>query len=151
MPKTTDSDRALWSTLRSLDEDLLDDRLTDVLVDEELSALGIDPDSLGRRGVEFVKAVQEEDRLSWRVRAEERRSQLQARASADIVALPDDLDRQGLLARLDELRNSGTTLQDTIKMAARKRKPEESTIEELRALVQEMEILRAIGEKDPNQ
>lgn len=54
------------------------------------------------------------------------------------------MDRKAILGRLDELRANDSNVGTAIRMAARKRKPEESTDEELRALLDEMETLRAL-------
>jgi hypothetical protein len=146
MAKTSDSDERLWRALEGLDDDLLDPALPESIVDEQLKAVGIDPVSLARAGGELVAKAKEAERLSWQTRARERQAHLQDRASR-ATAVSASLDRKSILARLDELRDTDPKVGTAIRMAARKRKPEESTDEELRALLVEMETLRVI-EKD---
>lgn len=138
------TEKELWSALEGLDDDLLDLHLPEAVLDEELKAMGIDPSLLAKRGREFVTKAKEEERLSWQKRAQERRSQLQARASKAAEIRPAAMDRRAILARLDELRATDPNVGTAIRMAARKRRPEESTDDELKALLDEMEALRAI-------
>lgn len=138
------SEKELWKALEGLDDDLLDPGLPETVLDEELKAMGLDPTALAKRGAEFVTRVKEEERLSWQARARTRRAELQAQASRVVSEIPANMDRRAILARLDELRATDPNVGTTIKMAARKRKPEESTDEELRALLEEMEALRSI-------
>lgn len=138
------TEKELWQALEGLDDDLLDLDLPEAVVDGELKALGVDPAALAKRGQEFVAVVKDEERLSWQVRAKESRARLEALAAESRAKVPADMGRQAMLLRLDELRRTDPTVGTAIKMAARKRKPEESTDDELRALLEEMEALRAI-------
>lgn len=140
------SEKELWKTLDSLDDDLLNPGLPEAVLDEELKEMGMDPLSLAKRGAEFVAKLKEEERLSWQARARVRRAELQARASRAAPPVPANMNRGAVLARLDELRTADPNVGAAIKMAARKRKPEQSTDEELRALLEEMEALRSIEE-----
>ncbi len=149
MATTDKSDQELWNGLGSLDDDLLDLDLPDEVVDDELRAIGVDPTALAERGVQFVAKVREEERLSWQAQARARRAALETRASKAIGRVPADMDRVGILARLDELRAADSRVGAAIKMAARKRKPEQSTDDELRTLLEEMEALRAIESDEP--
>ena len=88
--------------------------------------------------------AKEQERLSWQVRAQRNREQLQALATGSKTRVPLGMSRQQILARLDELRQANDEIGTAIKMAAHKRKAEESTDEELRALLEEMEALRAM-------
>lgn len=133
--------------LESLDDDLLDVDLS--AIDDELKALGVDPGALAKRASEFVAKAKDEERLAWQDRARERRAQLEARASKAATRVPANMDRAATLARLDELRVRDAAVGSAITMAARKRKPEESTDEELKALLEEMEALRAIQDGEP--
>lgn len=134
----------LWQALEGLDADLLDPGLPESIVDDELKALGVDPQALARRASEFVTVVKEAERLSWQERAQQSRARLEALAAGSKANVPSDMGRQAMLLRLDELRKTDPNVGTAIKMAARKRKPEESTDDELRALLEEMEALRAI-------
>jgi small-conductance mechanosensitive channel len=138
------TDEELWTALGNLDDDLLNLDLPESIVDEELTTLGIDPDELAKRGVEFVALAKEQERLAWQVRAQRNREQLQALATGSQTRVPLGMSRQQILARLDELRQANDEIGTAIKMAAHKRKAEESTDEELKALLEEMEALRAM-------
>lgn len=149
MAKSGKTDPELWNALQGLDDDLLDFSLPEALVDEELKKIGIDPDDLAKRGGAFIVQVREEERLSWQKRAHERRSQLHSRASRVQTRVPAEMGRADLLTRLEELRATDPSIGSAIMMAARKRKPEESSDDELRGLVAEMEALRAIEGDEP--
>jgi hypothetical protein len=138
------TEKELWQALEGLDADLLDPGLPESVVDDELKALGVDPQALAKRASEFVAVVKEEERLSWQERAQQSRARLEALAAGSKANVPSDMGRQAMLLRLDELRKTDPNVGTAIKMAARKRKPEESTDDELRALLEEMEALRAI-------
>jgi hypothetical protein len=136
-------DRELWVALQALDNDILDPEFPTALVEEELKGLGIDPAALAKRGRDFVSKVTEEERLSWQAHARAQRAELEARASKAVL-VPPDLSRTAILARLEELRSADSTVGVAIRMAARKRKPEQSSDEELRSLLAEMEALRSM-------
>jgi hypothetical protein len=147
MVKTGKTDKELWQALDRLDDDLLAPDLPEAILDEELRAMKVDPAALAKRGIDFVAKLKEEERLTWQVRARERLARLEASASKVIV--PPDLDKDAVIARLEQLRATDPKIGTAIKMAARKRKPEESSVEELRALLEEMEALRSIEGDDP--
>lgn len=142
------TDKELWSALDGLEDDLLDPNFPEALVEVEIRRLGLSPEALANRGSEFVAQVREQERLSWQARALEKRAQLEARVLR--VKVPSNMSRQAALDRINELRASDSKVGAAIRLAARKRKPEESTDEELRDLLEEMEMLRAIedGEED---
>ena len=142
------SEKELWKALESLDDDLFDPKVPEAVLDEELKSMGVDPAALAKRSAEFVANLKEEERLSWQARARARRAELQARASRAVSKVPVDMNRRAILARLDELRATDPNMGTAIKIAARKRKPEESTDEELRALLEEMEALQAIEDDE---
>lgn len=144
MATNGNSDEKLWRALVGLDDDLLDPALPEAIVDEELRAMGVDPARLAKRGSAFVAKAKEAERLSWQTHARDRRTKLQERAAKAAASASTDLDRMGILARLNDLRDADPNVGTAIRMAARKRKPEESTDDELRALLAEMEALRAI-------
>ena len=146
MPQKAKSDVELWKALDALDDDLLDLRVSESIVDEQLKTLEIDPTELAKRALEFVTAVKERERLSWQRRAEQRRAELEKRTAT--TTLPRGMSRQELMDRLEELRSAGSRVGTAIRIAARKRKPEESSDDELRLLIEEMEALRAIERGD---
>lgn len=138
------TERELWEALRDLDDDLLDAALPESVVDAELKAMGVDPVALAKRGIEFALKAKEEMRLSWQKNAREDKARLQSLASKATTKVPALIGRQAILARLEALRDTGSAVGPAIKMAARKRKPEESTDDQLRVLLEEMEALRSI-------
>lgn len=142
------TDNELWRALASLDDDLLDPNLPETAVDANLAALGVDAEGLAKRGLAFITTLHEEQRLSWQVSAKKRQTEMERRAAR--VDVSPEMDRASLLSRIEELRATDPQVGTAIQMAARKRKPEESTDEELRVLLQEMETLRAL-EKDETE
>lgn len=144
MPQKTKTDGELWKSLTDLDDDLLDPNYPEAAVDDELRELGIDPVVLAKRGADIATNLREEERLSWQTRARERGARMAAIASRVVAAV--DLGRAEILKRLDELRSTGSG--PSIAAAFRKRRPEESSDDELRALLEDMEALRAIDDKE---
>lgn len=142
------TDEELWAALTALDDDLLNPVYPEAAIDEELEKMGVDPTALALRGAEFVAKAKEDERLSWQARAQERKVRLQAIASQATSKLPALMGRAAILAKLDQLRTADPNVGTAVTMAARKRKPEESTDEELRTLLEEMEALRAIEGQD---
>lgn len=142
------TEEELWHALRGLDDDLIDPALPESAVDSELKALGIDPLALAKRGSAFVAKAKEDERLSWQARAREERATLQRLAAKSTTRVLPNTPRKEILTRLEALRMADANVGPAIKMAARKRKPEESTDEELRALLEEMEALRSIEDND---
>lgn len=140
------SEKELWDALQALDDDLLNPNLSEELLDQELKASGVDAIALSNRGREFIATAKGEERLSWQLRAQERRDRLAATVERTRATVSSDMDRTAILARLEVLRVGNPAVGTAINMAARKRKPEESTDEELKALLEEMEALRAIEE-----
>ena len=146
MASKAKTDTKLWEALSCLDDDLLNPSVPDAAIDDELEALGIDAKGLAERSAASVERLLEKRRLSWQTTASQRRAKMERRAAG--VEVSARMDRASILARLDELRAADARLGTAIKMAARKRKPEESTDDELRALLREMEVLRALEEDD---
>lgn len=136
------SDDEVWQSLLGLDDDLLDPELPQTQVEEENAQLGVDTTALAGRAAALVGELAEEQRLAWQERARRRLADLQSKASAS-----DDtqsLSRHEIFARLERLREGDERLGAAIKLAARKRRPEESTDEELRMLLAEMLALQAM-------
>ena len=140
------TDSELLRSLEGLDNDLLDPNLPEALLLAELNNLGINPKSLAERGTAFVTRAKEDERLAWQVRARQRQSELESRVFNHITGVPKDMPREAILARLDQIRAASLEVGPAIKMAAHKRRPEESTDEELRTLLEEMEALRSIDD-----
>ncbi len=135
-------DKALWEALENLDDDLLDPNMPDAEVDATLRDMGVDPKALAAGGRQLGRALGDKKRLAWQDAARTKQKALRRiAASAPVVG---EMNREEMLARLDELRAEDPVLGTAIKAAARKRKPEESTDEDLRSLLEDMEALRAI-------
>jgi hypothetical protein len=142
MPKPR-SECELWQALQGLDDDLLDPALGEAAVDDELAAAGIGPSALAASAKRLAEDAQ---RLAWQQRAARRRNELAAKLPAASSA---SMTRGEMLARLDELRVAAPGQHGAIRLAARKRKAEESTDDELRQLLDEMEALRALEGDEP--
>ena len=141
------SDGKTWEALQGLDDDLLDPAMPEELVEAELRAVGIESASLADAAKRLAAVAEEAGRLAWKARAAKRRAELTARLPATTGKVA--LTRAEMLERLAALRAaSGDTGGGAIRLAARKRKAEESTDEELWALLQEMEALRALEGDD---
>jgi len=138
------TDKELWTALACSDDDLLDPDMPESLVNQELLGVGIDPQALAERAIQFVVQAKEDERLSWQAEAQRTRERLKSLVAESNSRLRHDMTRAEILTRLDELRRADENIGSAIRMAARKRKPEESSDSELRALLDEMEALRAI-------
>lgn len=146
MATTSKTEKELWDALQHLDDIFLEPNVPDDVIDAELRAEGIDPQALAKRGLQFIEKLKEEERLSWRKPAEQRRQRMEAVAAK--VEVPRNIDSRTVEARLDELRRTDPTVGTAIKMAAHKRKAEESSANDKRTLLEDAEILRAIEEED---
>jgi hypothetical protein len=137
-----DADKALWAALERLDDDLLDPNMPEEEIAEDLRQMGLNPEALAEKGRQLGHAMTEKRRLAWQDQARAKQRGLQQRA--DLASKIGDMSRQQMLARLDELRAVDPQVGTAIRAAARKRRPEESSDEDLRSLLEDMEALRAI-------
>jgi hypothetical protein len=140
-----DSD-ALESVVSELAGDLLDRRMPLAAVEGSLRAAGVDPDRLRDDGLQLATQLLERRRLFWQEEARRRianRAPLVAR-----IAQLASMTKDDLLLRLGDLRGD-PALGPSVAAAFRKRKPEESSAEELRELLQEVELLRSLGATEP--
>ena len=145
-------DAALWHALADgLDDDLLDPAMPEAEVARELEALGLDPAALAAEGEAFTKRLDREGRLRWQEEARQKQERMQRLVEG--VPPVELVSREALLARLAELRAAHPTVGTAIVAAARKRPPEASGLADLRALVEDMEALRAIeqGQADEDR
>lgn len=115
------------------------------LVDRAVREGGADPEAVRARGTVFVAQLKEQQRLAWQDEARRRRDAMRERASK--VAVPPGMTRDQMLRRLNELRGN-PRFGAPILTAFRKRKPEESSDEDLRALLEDIEGLRALQDDD---
>ncbi len=150
------TDHELWQALENLD-DPLDARTPSASVDALLRKDGIDPEALADEGARFVAALaQKKARPAWQEAAQRKKEAFARLVRPSDAGNPSTsgwagellkLSRDAILSRLDALRTDprfGTQ----IATAFHKRKPEESSDEELRALLEDMEDLRALGDGD---
>lgn len=138
------TDAELWKALLRID-DPLDERVSSASVDEQLRAAGLDPDAIAKEGGSYVMNLQEGERLSWQKAATRKKEAFDglAQARTNIGAM----SQVEILARLNSLR-SDPRLGPQIMTAFRKRKPEESSVEELKALLEDVEALRSLASDD---
>jgi len=129
-PKQLDAQR-LARALRSMEEDVLDADYPVEQVDEELRETGLDPEAVARRGRDFVAGLLAEARADHRREVVARGAPLADRV-ARARALPRP-SREEMLARIaraeKDPRHAGA-----IAVAARGRRPDEPTDEEVAAL-----------------
>jgi hypothetical protein len=126
--------------LDRLDASLAGDALTEAYTQEEVAeaikAAGGDPAALGQRGAELAKQLLKERRLSWRRPARQRLEEAQ---SVSVEVNLATLSRGELLEAIEEARKEPSL--GGLVGAFRKRKPEQASEEELRALLSEMRTL----------
>lgn len=102
-------------------------------VDAELRRHGGDPAEIGRRGVDLVARLRDEQRLAWQAEARERIERMKA-AAAEAHAVGDDASEVELLAELDRYKHD-PALGGQLEAYFSKRTGGALTIEELRVIV----------------
>jgi hypothetical protein len=136
---------ALRLLQESIATDALNEGMTIAEVDRELREAGGDPVAIAQRGEKLVQQLLEARRLAWQEAARKRLDAARSRMGTRKARSP--MSRDELLKQIDNLRTD-PTLGAPATAAFRKRKPEESTVEELVELLDELEALRAIGTDD---
>lgn len=115
-------------------------------VDEELRARGGDPEAIGQRGAQLAdELVKEWNRTQWRKDAQKKRQRFleeSARHQEDAVA---GMSRSELLAALQAAREN-PSLGSSVQAAFRKRRPDQSSDDDLRSLLHEVLILQRLAE-----
>jgi hypothetical protein len=140
-PRKPKSSAELWDKLQA-DADL--DRLKHLSssdLDAEIRAAGGDPDAIGRRGAALATKHLPERTLDWKERAKARKDAMD-RSVGEWPQLAG-LSRKDLLERLRAARIDAR-FSAPIVAAFRKRTEEESTDDELRAILEEIEVLRRL-------
>lgn len=137
------TDAELWEALGDLSVDFLASDLPEAVVDAELRELGLEPGVLRQDGARLCAEYQEEKRLAWRKTATKRKEDLAARAARAAATWVGET-KDELLARLEALRLD-PVLGEPVRVAFRKRRPEESSEAELRMLLEDVEALREIA------
>lgn len=135
------TDRELWAALEALGDDPLDPAIPREVLDRTVRSAGVDPDTLRTRGAELVSNLQEEHRLAWQAEARRRRDAMGHRATKMTVS--PGTPRVEVLRRLNDLRLN-PKFGAPVTTAFHKRKPEESSDEDLRMLLEDIEELRAL-------
>ena len=140
----TDDDKIL----RELEEALAADYAMNAPLEEiesDLAKRGIDPARIAARARELAVSRAASKEPDWRARAREKLDAARAkirRVAGDYAKLT----RDQLLERLEELRVH-PSLRSPVVAAFRKRDPEESSDEELREMLADMDSLVAIAAK----
>jgi hypothetical protein len=128
-----------------LDDDIAEiEAMTPAELDAKIRAEGGDPVAIGERGARLAEELlARRKRLQWQAKA---RGDMEA-ALAKMEAVPKTpkLPRGELIDRIEAARHDAR-LRAPIAAAFRKRTAEESTDDELRRLLDEIEMLRALDE-----
>ena len=132
---------ALDDLERVLAGDMLDPATPIELVHAYLRSAGGNPEEIRNEAAEFVRVLLERRRLSWQEKARQRISK-RAPLLARVTRFAEMTEAQ-LVQHFNRLR-SDPSLGPSVAGAFRKRRAEESTVEELRSFLQEIEALRAI-------
>jgi len=138
-PKTPPTDSEIMAQLEA-DAEL--DRLkhlTPAEVTAEIRADGGDPEAIGARGAALAKRLLAERALDWKARAGARKDELEKSIGEwpSFATMP----RDEMLARV-RAANADPRLSGPIVAAFRKRGEEEVTDDELRALLEAIEVIR---------
>ena len=135
----------IWMAIEKIDDDLLDLQLPIAIVEDVVQQAGGDPGALVREGEAFVAKLKEERRLAWQVTARQRGETFARNLARKPV--PATMSRADLIGRLNEAR-SDSKFGAPVVIAFRKRSPESSSDEELRALLEDIESLRALEDNE---
>jgi hypothetical protein len=134
--------------LRAIQRTEEDDDLAEVAamsaseLDASIRAEGGDPKAIGERGARLAEELlARRKRLRWTAKA--RGNTESALAKMDAAPRTPKLPRAELLARIEAARSDGR-FKAPLAAAFRKRTAEESTDEELRRLLDEIEMLRTL-------
>jgi hypothetical protein len=135
------TDRQVWDELTADAELERIKHLSRAELDAEIRAAGGDPDAIGRRGAALASKLLPERGLDWKARAK-------ARAAETIKRVGEwpsfaGLTRTELLARLQAARTDARFSAPVV-AAFRKRTSDESSDDELRAILEEVEVLRRL-------
>lgn len=129
----------------SLDGDILTDAYSDEEVDALIRAKGRDPVVVGQRGAALAQQLIDAQRLSWMKEA--RKKQEEVRAIVGGARQARNRSRMEMMDFLAAAR-ADSQLGGRIEGFWRKRRPEESSDEELGELVAEIEALRRLVDAD---
>ncbi len=120
-------------------------RLTPAEVSAEIRAAGGDPEAIGARGAALAARLLAERGLDWKTRANARKGAM-ARSVGEWPSFKA-LSRTELLARIHTARADARFAAPVV-AAFRKRGDEDVSDDELRALLEEIEVLRRLHAPD---
>lgn len=112
-------------------------------VDAELRVAGGDPDAIGSRGAALAARLLADHDVDWRERAAKRRDDMKARAGdwPDFTKMPrPELVRRLAVARADSRFGA------SVVTAFRKRKEEEASDDELREILEDIEVTARLAD-----
>lgn len=147
MPRTPKDDKEVLALLESslLSDALYSDAYPIEQVDEDLRGAGLDPDQVGKRGAELASQLLKKRRLAWQDKARmtlERRS-----TNTRLSHRREPLSRAAMLQQLNMLR-SNPELGAPVATAFRNRKPSDASDEDLRSILEDVELLRELTKAD---
>lgn len=139
------TDEELWRAVQDLDRDLVDPATPTEVVDSAIRAIRLDPATLRAEGRALAAALLDEKRRAWMTAARQNIESMRTRARSTTDF--SSMDKQMLLAELERWR-AHPTAGGEIRAAFRNRKAEESSVEDLRSLLEEIERVAAMGTEE---
>lgn len=139
------TDDQLWAALAKLDEDVLDRALPNEQVDQALRDEGLAPEKVRATGAAFIAQLLDGARLGWMTSAATAQAAMKARAVR--TGRFAGLGRDELLAQLGAKQRRAPS-EGAVAVMFRKRKPEESSDDDLRELLEDIEIAESLGGVD---
>lgn len=139
--KPKDEDEALRLFTESLAADIFTEHVSKAEVDQDLRDAGGDPEAIGKRGAALVQELLEKRRLDWQAQARAKQAAFASRAAERRNTPKPRRSREELLTAINAYR-ADPAMGDAVSFSFRKRKPEESTDDELAELLDELELLR---------
>lgn len=149
MTMKNDLDRDLLDRMdRILCFDVFTEAFSDEDIDGMLRAMGADPSEIGSRGINHAQEMMDAQRLGWRevaAKRMERMKQAVARPMRNLSELTRDV-----LITLIQAAGEDRSTRDPVHAYFRKKRPEESTDEELRSILKQVEKLKSLSDLDLN-
>ncbi len=145
MTKQSRTDEALWMAVQDLDRELLDPGVPTDVIDAAARSIGLDPHAVRAEGRALAAAAFERKRRGWMTAAREKIALLREKAKATTKYA--EMGKQMLLEELERWRQH-PAIGGEVRAAFRNRKPEESSEDDLRALLEEIERVAAMHEAD---
>jgi hypothetical protein len=140
---------ALWKSIKASEvEDDVEEILSmsEAELDAYLTANGGDPAAIGAAGEALAKELDARaDRLSWHGDMQKKLDAVRATAAAKRAGPREALSREELSARIARARND-PRFAARVATLFRSKTPEASTDEELRALLDQIELLAGLGD-----